>query len=296
MQDESTVIPVSGVRPYEVVVGRDLLGRLPDALGQRVRKVLIVHPGALGARAAQLREALIAASGLEVLLAEVPDAEGAKRIEVASFLWEILGKSDFTRSDAIIGLGGGATTDLAGFVAATWLRGVAVVHLPTTLLGMVDASVGGKTGLNTTEGKNLIGAFHPPAGVLCDLGVLETLPRNEFVAGLAEVAKCGFIADPAILDLLADGAPEWDSPVTRELIERSIRVKADVVADDLLVHFDDARALAALRLLTTLGRTAQVVLFTHHDHIATLAASLGSPEVAVIRFGEGAVVPAAQAA
>src|SRR5207245_5286761 len=100
----------------------------------------------------------------------------------------------FTRSDAVVSVGGGATTDLAGFVAATWLRGVRVVHLPTTLLGMVDAAVGGKTGINTAEGKNLVGAFHPPAGVLCDLAALETLPRNDYVSGLAEVIKCGFIA------------------------------------------------------------------------------------------------------
>ena len=95
----------------------------------------------------------------------------------------MLGQAGFTRSDAVVGVGGGAVTDLAGFVAATWLRGVRVVHVPTTLLGMVDAAVGGKTGINTAEGKNLVGAFHPPAGVLCDLSTLETLPRNDFVGG-----------------------------------------------------------------------------------------------------------------
>jgi 3-dehydroquinate synthase len=133
-------------------------------------------------------------------------------------------------------VGGGATTDMGGFVAATWLRGVRVVHLPTTLLAMVDAAVGGKTGMNTVEGKNLVGAFHEPAGVLCDLATLATLPRNELISGLAEVVKCGFIADPTILDLverdpLAAVAP--DSPLLRELIERAIRVKVDVVVDDL---------------------------------------------------------------
>jgi 3-dehydroquinate synthase len=122
-------------------------------------------------------------------------------------------------------------------VAATWLRGVAVVHLPTTLLGMVDAAVGGKTGMNTAEGKNLVGAFHEPAGVLCDLATLETLPRNELISGLAEVVKCGFIADPAILDLVeADpiAAVAPGSELLRELVERAIRVKVDVVVDDLL--------------------------------------------------------------
>ena len=116
--------------------------------------------------------------------------------------WEALGQAGFTRSDAVVGVGGGATTDLAGFVAATWLRGVRVVHVPTTLLGMVDAAVGGKTGINTAEGKNLVGAFHPPAGVLCDLDALaDAARRTTTSAGLAEVVKCGFIADPAILDL-----------------------------------------------------------------------------------------------
>jgi 3-dehydroquinate synthase len=125
---------------------------------------------------------------------------------------------------------------MGGFVAATWLRGVKVVHMPTTLLAMVDAAVGGKTGMNTTEGKNLVGAFHEPAGVLCDLATLETLPRNELISGLAEVIKCGFIADPAILDLVEHdptGATTPGSATLRELIERAIRVKVDVVVADL---------------------------------------------------------------
>ncbi len=148
----------------------------------------------------------------------------------------MLGQSGFTRTDAIVGVGGGATTDLAGFAAATWLRGVRVVHIPTTLLGMVDAAVGGKTGINTAEGKNLVGAFHPPAGVLCDLTALETLPRNEYVAGLAEVVKCGFIADPVILELIEsdlEGAKTPTGPHTHELIRRAVQVKADVVSADL---------------------------------------------------------------
>ncbi|HEY5515610.1 MAG TPA: 3-dehydroquinate synthase, partial [Pengzhenrongella sp.] len=156
-----------------------------------------------------------------------------------------LGQADFTRSDAIVSLGGGATTDLAGFVASTWLRGIKVVHIPTTLLAMVDAAVGGKTGINTAEGKNLVGTFYPPAGVLCDLVSLETLPTFDFVAGLGEVIKCGFIADPRILELVeanaagivergghpAEGATGED--VLLELIERSVAVKARVVGQDL---------------------------------------------------------------
>jgi 3-dehydroquinate synthase len=166
----------------------------------------------------------------------VPDGEDAKTLAVAGFCWDVLGQVGFTRSDAIVGLGGGATTDLAGWVAAAWLRGVRVVQVPTTLAGMVDAAIGGKTGINIDRGKNLVGAFHPPAGVLCDLNTLETLPKNDYVAGLAEVVKCGFIADPAILDVIErdpSAVTVAGNAAERELIERSVRVKADVVAADL---------------------------------------------------------------
>ena len=146
-------------------------------IGPKAARVAVVHPRALAATAEAVRDDLIEHSGYQALTIEVPDAEEAKSVEVLAYIWEVLGKSNFTRTDAVVGLGGGATTDLAGFAAATWLRGVRVVQIPTTLLGMVDAAVGGKTGINTAEGKNLVGAFHPPAGVLCDLDALQTLPR-----------------------------------------------------------------------------------------------------------------------
>ncbi|MEL0260942.1 MAG: 3-dehydroquinate synthase, partial [Aquiluna sp.] len=120
-----------------------------------VRKALIVHPATLAKTAEVLREELVA-HNIEALVAEIPDGEPSKRVEVAAFCWEIMGKSDFNRNDAVIGLGGGATTDLAGFVGATWLRGVRTYLIPTTLLAMVDAAIGGKTGVNTAEGKNLV--------------------------------------------------------------------------------------------------------------------------------------------
>jgi 3-dehydroquinate synthase len=161
----------------------------------------------------------------------VPDGEAAKTAEVAARTWEEFGRLGLTRSDAVVGIGGGAVTDLAGFLAATWTRGVRVVQVPTSLLGMVDAAVGGKTGINTGAGKNLVGAFHPPAAVLADTDALDALPEAEFRSGLAEVVKCGFIADGAILDLLdADPTGHRD---TAELIERAVRVKADAVGADL---------------------------------------------------------------
>ncbi|KQN88634.1 3-dehydroquinate synthase [Arthrobacter sp. Leaf69] len=238
MITESTVIKVTGQTPgenYDVVVGRGLLASLPGLLGERVKRVLVIHPRALRLTGDTVREEL-AAAGYTALTAEIPDAEEGKHIEVASFCWQVLGQNDFTRSDAVVAVGGGAVTDLAGFVAATWLRGVKVIHMPTSLLGMVDAAVGGKTGINTAEGKNLVGAFHPPAGVLVDLDTLDTLPKNEMISGMAEVIKCGFIADPAILELIEkDPAAVSDprSDAVRELIERAITVKARVVSEDL---------------------------------------------------------------
>lgn len=238
MSAESTVIKVTGesaANNYDVVVGRGLLGGLPDRLGERVRRVLVIHPRALRLTGDTVRDEL-AAAGFTSLTAEIPDAEEGKHIQVAAFCWQVLGQNDFTRSDAIVAVGGGAVTDLAGFVAATWLRGIKVIHMPTSLLGMVDASVGGKTGINTAEGKNLVGAFHPPAAVLADLDTLNTLPKNEIISGMAEVIKCGFIADPAILDLIEkdpEGVVDPQSAVLRELIERAIAVKAKVVSEDL---------------------------------------------------------------
>lgn len=215
-----------------IMIGRALLDEIPSTLSG-VKKVLIVYPQPLATTAEALSENL-KDSGFEVLLAEVPAAEDAKRVEVAAFCWQIMGKSDFHRNDAVIGLGGGSTTDLAGFVAATWLRGVRSILIPTTLLGMVDAAIGGKTGINTTEGKNLVGAFYSPHSVVIDLDTLHSLPRNELLAGMAEVVKYGFIADPWILETLENdpAATDPSSSVFEELIRRSIAIKEGVTGRD----------------------------------------------------------------
>ena len=231
---DATRIEVGGPAPYPVLIGHGVLTELP-ALLEGAARVAVIHPATRAGSADAIRAELKNA-GHEPLLIEVPDGEGAKRLDVARECWDALGEAGFTRSDAIVGLGGGATTDLAGWVAAAWLRGVRVVQVATTLAAMVDAAVGGKTGINTARGKNLVGAFHPPVGVLCDLAALETLPAEDYRAGLAEVVKCGFIADPAILELIeADpaAASVAGNPVERELVERSVRVKADVVGADL---------------------------------------------------------------
>ncbi len=229
----TSIIPVSGDSAYDVIIGRGILSSLPEQLGTRVAKVLIIHPATLGAKASELRDTL--GDRYQVLLAEVPEAEDAKRVEVAAFCWQIMGQTDFTRTDAVIGLGGGATTDLAGFVAATWLRGVRLIQCPTTVAGIVDAAVGGSTGSNTAEGKNLVGAFYAPAAVVVDLDLLDTLPRNEILAGFAEIVKCGFIGEPEILDIIeadVDRVTDPHSPEFRRVVELSIGLKARVVSED----------------------------------------------------------------
>jgi len=275
---DATVIPVSGggANPagggYDVVVGRGLLARLPDMLGPGVQRVLVIHPRALRATGDVVKSDL-EAIGLTALTAEIPDAEEGKHLQVAGFCWQVLGQNDFTRSDAVVSVGGGAVSDLAGFVAATWLRGIRVVHMPTTLLGMVDAAVGGKTAINTAEGKNLVGSFHPPAGVLADLDTLLTLPANELISGLAEVVKCGFIADPAILDLIEDDpaqAQNPHSPRLRELIERSIAVKADIVSRD----FREAGPREALNYGHTLAHAIELAERYQWRHGAAVSVGL----------------------
>jgi len=237
------VIRVGGEKPYDVTVGAGVVSDVPGALPERAEKVLLVHSEPLKGVAGSLARA-IEKTGRKVVDGAVPDAEAGKTPEVLARSWTILGREGFTRSDAVVGLGGGAVTDLAGFLAASWLRGVAIVQVPTTLLGMVDASIGGKTGINTEEGKNLVGAFHVPSSVWCDISLLRTLPRDDLVAGLAEVVKAGFIRDTEILRLVGDledlrGSDHLDAvpPVLEELIVRAIRVKADVVGEDLKEAF-----------------------------------------------------------
>jgi 3-dehydroquinate synthase len=230
-----TRIAVGGDQPYEVVVGSGLLAELPALAGPGARTVLVVHaPGQAGLAGQAC--AVLAAAGLDAHAHEVPDGERAKEIGVAAQLWSRLAEIELGRRDVIVGLGGGAVTDLAGFVAATWLRGVRVVLVPTTLLAVADAAVGGKTAINIAAGKNLVGSFYPPAGVLADTDLLGTLPPADYVSGLAEVIKAGFIADPVILDLIeADpaAAARPGGPHERELIERAVAMKAAVVTGDL---------------------------------------------------------------
>ncbi|MCM3844796.1 3-dehydroquinate synthase [Pseudonocardia sp. DR1-2] len=234
--DGSVRIDVRTEQPYPVLVGAGVAARLAEVVvGTGAGRVLVLHPPTLADRAGAARAELESA-GLAAFTHEVPDAEDGKSLASLADCWDACAGAALTRADVVVGFGGGAVTDLAGFVAATWMRGVRVVHVPTTLLAMVDAAVGGKTGINTAAGKNLVGAFHEPSAVLVDLDTLRTLPRPELVAGSAEVWKAGFIADPVILDRVrADPAAALDpaGPVLGELVRRAIRVKADVVGADL---------------------------------------------------------------
>ena len=243
------IVHVTGeaIEPYDVRIGDGAMQLLPQMLGTKPVRVGLVHTQPVQRHSDKAR-AILRQAGYEVFDMLVPDAEAGKTIQVASGLWARLGDAGFTRSDAIVGLGGGAATDVAGFVAATWMRGIRYVNCPTSLLAMVDASTGGKTGINTDAGKNLVGSFYTPAGVLADTSTLSTLPNDILIEGLGEVAKSGFIRDGEILKILSNSnnaklLREFDGDQLEnnnelhellvELIERTVRVKAYHVSSDL---------------------------------------------------------------
>lgn len=236
-----------GIEPYDVRIGDGAMQLLPQMLGTKPVKVALVHTQPVQRHSDKART-ILRQSGYEVFDMLIPDAEAGKTIKVASGLWANLAEAGFTRSDAIVGLGGGAATDVAGFVAATWMRGIRYVNCPTSLLAMVDASTGGKTGINTDAGKNLVGSFYTPAGVLADTSTLATLPNDILIEGLGEVAKSGFIRDGEILKILSDAnnarlLREFNGDdlennnelheLLVELIERTVKVKAYHVSSDL---------------------------------------------------------------
>ena len=226
-------IPVNGNRPYDVVIGHDLVGSI-GAAAESYSKVGIVHQPTVAVAAHRIADTL-AARDISSVLVEIDDAEHGKTVDVVTRCWDECARHGMSRRDAIISVGGGAATDVGGFVAATWMRGIDVIQVPTTVLGMVDAAVGGKTGINTPAGKNLVGAFHEPSAVFVDLDFINGLPSGAIVAGSAEIVKTGFIADPEIVNLYKHDPDRCldvagDLP---ELIRRSIAVKASVVSQDL---------------------------------------------------------------
>lgn len=228
-------IHISADREYDVVIDTEAQSSIEELASNRSRVALFFSEN--------LRESipLFTSSDAEFFYFPIPDGESGKSAAVLHQSWNWLGAAGFTRDDLVVGIGGGAVTDFAGFVASTWLRGIDWVAVPTTVAGMVDASVGGKTGINSDYGKNLIGAFYSPISVIVDPRWLATLSDRDFAAGLAEVIKCGFIRDSEILSLLRGKSLREvrdNENLTLELIERSVQVKADVVTGDFRESFD----------------------------------------------------------
>jgi 3-dehydroquinate synthase len=246
-----TAITVNAERSYQVRLTNSWSADLAVICGGRTRVAVIISetfsPDLAGLRSLEC----------ELHVFQVPDGEDAKSIATLNRVWNWLGAAGFTRSDLIIGIGGGAITDLAGFAAASWLRGLDWVAVPTSLAGMVDASIGGKTGVNSDYGKNLIGAFHSPIEVVIDTEFLNSLSDRDFSAGMAEVIKCGFIADRKILDLAGihtvDTARRTPDLIS-EIIQRAVTVKAQVVSSD----FKESFAREALNYGHTLGHAIEI--------------------------------------
>ena len=228
-------ISVSADRNYNVEVDVDWTLALAPFLAGRGQVAIIVSE--------KMRDRIPQLAGFDaqIHIFAVPDSEAGKSFSSYQKVLDWLGAAGFTRNDLIVAIGGGAVTDLSGFVASSWLRGIDWIAVPTTLAAMVDAAVGGKTGINSEYGKNLIGAFYSPSSVLVDLNWLETLSDRDFAAGLAEVIKCGFIVDLQIIRLLASRSltdVRKDRNLTLELIERAVSVKAKVVSGDFRESFD----------------------------------------------------------
>jgi shikimate kinase / 3-dehydroquinate synthase len=231
----TVVFPLAD-RSYEVHIGPGLVSRmstlLPDLEG--AEKAFVVTHESLRQQASDVTEAL-GTGGLSTVVLTVPEGEEAKSLDVAGSLYRELSDAAAHRHDVVVGVGGGVITDVAGFVASTYARGMPVVHVPTTLLGQVDAAVGGKTALNLPRGKNLVGTFYQPRAVICDVDLLATCPVEELRSGMAEVAKYGFIADPDLLAYVESNGRrvyECDGDVLVETVSRSVAIKASIVAAD----------------------------------------------------------------
>jgi 5-deoxy-5-amino-3-dehydroquinate synthase len=231
-----------GERSYDVVVGHGAVAALPDMLPASARRVAIVTQ-----RGVPIDVTSIVGDGRRVSVHVIGDGESHKSLATIEALARDFARAGITRNDVIVGVGGGMVTDVAGFAAASWHRGTAVVHVATTLVGMVDAAIGGKTGVNIAEGKNLVGAFWQPRGVVCDLDALATLPEREVRCGNGEMAKYHFLTGD---DLLA-----MDS-ATR--IARCVRIKADIVGSD--------ERESGRRALLNYGHTLAHALETTTDH------------------------------
>lgn len=233
-------ISIKADRKYQILVDTDYSVEIAN-IAKAHQRVVLIAP-------AKLLKIIKLKKISNLIVITVPDGELQKNVKTLEKIWSELGKQKISRADAIIGLGGGATTDLAGFAAATWLRGIAWYAIPTSIAAMVDAAIGGKTAINSSSGKNLIGSFYSPSGVYIDLQFLQTLPARDLSAGMAEVIKCGYISDKKILKFAQDDVLDF-----KELIYRSIKVKADVVNRD----FKESKLREILNYGHTLGHAIE---------------------------------------
>ncbi len=223
--------------PHEIVVGAGLRHLLSGVLtrGSVQGSVALITDSVVGPRHATALEQALRSNGWHTHRFEVPAGEGAKSLETMNAVYQFLAGAGIDRSGAVIALGGGVVGDVAGFTAATWMRGIPYVQVPTTLLAMVDSSIGGKTGINLAAGKNLVGAVHQPAAIICDLDYLKTLPDAEYRAAWGEIIKCAVAGDRELFDQLKAVRPAAlgrDESVVRGIVARAAAFKARVVAED----------------------------------------------------------------
>jgi len=276
-----------GERSYPIYVGDGILSRAGDFLqraGLRGKVAVITNPTVAQLYLDAVHDSLCAA-GFDVTPVLIPDGEQHKDLQSLSVIYDQLISDRFERRSCILALGGGVVGDLAGFAAATFLRGIAYVQVPTTLLAQVDSSVGGKTGVNHQEGKNLVGAFYQPRLVVIDVAVLQSLPRREFIAGLAEVIKYGVIEDPALFKLLEekmDKLMSLDRALLTQVIATSCAIKAKVVEQD--ERENDYRAV--LNFGHTVGHALEAA--THYQkYLHGEAIGIGMAQAATISAQQG---------
>jgi 3-dehydroquinate synthase len=273
---------------YDVIVGPSILEEAATSLpmlGEAEKGFVVADPMVAGGYLEVLAGGL-EPLGLRVIHLGVPAGEEAKSLQTVVALHRQLATQEAHRDDVVIALGGGSVGDLAGFVAATYMRGVPFIQVPTTLTAQVDAAIGGKTGVNLPEGKNLVGAFHQPVAVLADVAALATLPEREFRSGLAEVAKYGLALEPSILELLDDRLESVlarDPVLMEEVVARCVRAKAGVVAADerdrgarLVLNYGHTLGHALERLEEFSGRSHGEAVAVGMTFAARLAEALGT--------------------
>jgi len=243
-----------GSRAYDVLIGRRLLDRLHELLREKIQgPVAIISDELVASLFARQVEHQLKVAELPAFSVIVPAGETSKSMEQTARLLSQLAAKKVSRSGTVISLGGGVVGDLAGYTAASYLRGIDFIQIPTTLLAMVDSSVGGKTGVNLPEGKNLVGAFHQPKLVVIDLDALKSLPGREFAAGIAEVIKYGAIADRTLFDRVAKGVKPEDTDLD-EIVEKCVAIKARIVEDD---EFETKGQRALLNFGHTIGHAIE---------------------------------------